>query len=644
MREAAIQSWDDARKVSAFLKSPKGNDLREKDLESWNLIKGSLVGWRLHNDQKFRINHYAIKNKLTLELSQLKFNTGQEKLWGALKTQEKAGLPVRILVIKCRQWGGSTETAAYMFDNAIFGERAENSSYLILSNELENADHLFSMHEIIYDNPPEGLVFPSRMKTAARHWKFSGVNSQIQVATAASGVKAKGKGRGHTRTGVHVSELAYYGAAEATMLGVVNSVPRQKYTYIILETTANGALGYAHDLYKLCVEGKSEYMLVFVGWHECEDMGYTIPFACSDEKTDFINSATKKENDLQRLFKLKWEQLKWRRLTIATECANDERLFTQEYPITAAEAFLTSGHPRFNVFILDRWSKEREIINRHLQPAKYTITNEAELIKDTNGDFAVYEEPEKYKYKMEPREYIVSVDVAEGKIISPDGRSRDESCIQVLKRGNMAVDDPAKYKTLTQVAKYTGYCEPIELAVKINHLGRWYNNALAAIESNGSGGTVNFALQHIHKYPHVYCRNVTDYTSLKVTKQLGFYTSRVTKPQAIDYLAAMIEQGEIEIVDDKTLSQCLTFVKKDVKIEAQSGCKDDEVMALAIGAFVNMEYRNFKEPKDSMKKEDEFTRKMKEIETSLGWRSGKKKREEEKYDKEEDRQYVPAFG
>jgi hypothetical protein len=52
---------------------------------------------------------------------------------------------------------------------------------------------------------------------------------------------------------------------------------------------------------------------------------------------------------------LTWEQLNWRRYTVANKCQGDEELFMQEYPSTPEEAFISSGRPKFNIPALRKY-------------------------------------------------------------------------------------------------------------------------------------------------------------------------------------------------------------------------------------------------------------------------------------------------
>ena len=64
---------------------------------------------------------------------------------------------------------------------------------------------------------------------------------------------------------------------------------------------------------------------------------------------------------------------------------------------------------------------------------------------------------------------------------------------------------------------------------------------------------------------------------------IGFSTNVKTKPLIIDQLRACLREGSIEINDAGTLKEMLTYVVSETgALEAEAGCHDDCVMALAM--------------------------------------------------------------
>jgi hypothetical protein len=119
-------------------------------------------------------------------------------------------------------------------------------------------------------------------------------------------------------------------------------------------------------------------------------------------------------------------------------------------------------------------------------------------------------------------------------------------------------------------------------------LGYHYNSALIIPERNNHGLVTCVALRNAN-YPYLYTDQVEGTLEPdKDTIKLGFYTSEATKPLIIDKLRALQREDEIEINDDTTLKEMLTFVvNENGKMEAEAGTHDDCVMALALAAHAH---------------------------------------------------------
>lgn len=598
-----------------MLSSP-GKELKKNDFAAHLILVESLHVWRMFHDQRYRLQNYTIIDKTTLNLSKLHFNTGQNKLWEKIDWQQKTGRPVRIVLLKARQWGGSTLTGAYLFDCATFpGPYVRNTDIFILSHEMKSSEFIFDMNERFYKYYPECLELPEITATDNNpsSWEFGKLESRITVGTA----KNLDVGRGTTRNRLHISEFASYGHAEEAMAALKNTVPKIPNSAVIIESTAKGYGTRFHDEWKSAKSGGNTLFLpVFVAWWEIEM--YTMPFDSMAERKDIALSLTPEEKKMRGAYNLQLEQLKWRRFTIKDECSGSEDMFKQEYPSNDREAFLTSGQTRFYMPVIDMWYTDEEAKQKKYPPQRLTVTEDGEYVSNQYGPLQVFEEPESFfgiDYKK-VREYLLAIDVAEGISVSRDGKERDDSVIQILKRMNMAIDDPSRPYILEQVAIWRGKVEPIELANIAFHIGMWYNKALIAVERNQSGGTVLGMLNHYHNppYPYLYFQEIEDYATKKLTKSLGFKTTSASRPMILDTMATMIEQKELIIHDLATLEQCQTFKRRDNgKCEAERGCKDDTVMALAIGCHVNMSYSAYKQPKDSVTNVDEFQNYIEDI-------------------------------
>jgi hypothetical protein len=114
-------------------------------------------------------------------------------------------------------------------------------------------------------------------------------------------------------------------------------------------------------------------------------------------------------------------------------------------------------------------------------------------------------------------------------------------------------------------------------------LGLHYNTARIAPENNNHGILTSVRLGRDLAYPNVYTEVNEGKLDDQHTIAIGFRTNVKTKPLIIDRLRASCREREIEINDAVTLREMLSYiVNESGGMEAENGCHDDTVMALAI--------------------------------------------------------------
>lgn len=116
-------------------------------------------------------------------------------------------------------------------------------------------------------------------------------------------------------------------------------------------------------------------------------------------------------------------------------------------------------------------------------------------------------------------------------------------------------------------------------------LGMYYNKALIGIEANFD----TFPIKELERlgYKKQYVRIKEDSYTGKSIKAFGFRTDRITRPLILSELQAIVNDNVEQINDKETLEEMLVFVRNEKgRPEAQEGCHDDLVMALAIAYYI----------------------------------------------------------
>lgn len=520
----------------------------------------------LRNPKEYCENLLVIRDKRQ-KLVPLRFNEAQDNLYAVIRQQAALGKPIRIIILKGRQEGISTVTEALMFQDAA---TRPNVKTLIVAHNSDATSNLFKMNKLFYDCLPR-RVQPMRKNSNARELTFEnptkdrkakarrpGLRSSIRCQTAGGG----GVGRSETLTNVHISEYAFWPKDKAALLlGIMQSVPDDPNTMVVIESTANG---YDHfkELWDGAVSGENAWIPVFLPWYL--EKGYRKAVPPGTEWTE-------EEEALRRDFGLDDEQLQWRRWCIKTNCGNSVEKFRQEYPNTPAEAFLLSGTPFFDNQALavqqmhaaepiaTGWFTYDAPEEQGEKPQNWKFTPAAD------GVVRIWKEPEKGV------PYVLGGDTA--------GDGSDCFTAHVLDN-----------RTGEQVAELQQRQSEILYARQVYCLGQYYNQALAAIE-------VNFSTYPERKleewnYPHLYQRERFDTYVNAMVKAFGWHTTPATRPQMLAELHTVMEEAPQVIQSRWTLGEMIVFVyDKNQKPQAAEGQHDDLVIAAAIAQMARTQQR-----------------------------------------------------
>ncbi len=172
----------------------------------------------------------------------------------------------------------------------------------------------------------------------ANELSFKRLGSKYGVATAG----AKAGGRGQTPNLFHGSEVGFWENAADHFKASVQGVPERPGSWVVLESTANGAQGEFYEQWNKAEAGESDFIPIFVPWFWQEEYRREVPegFQLSEEKDDTGLS----EREYADIHELSLEQMVWRRKKITTLGAAG---FRQEYPATSQEAFVASSDNSF---------------------------------------------------------------------------------------------------------------------------------------------------------------------------------------------------------------------------------------------------------------------------------------------------------
>ena len=262
------------------------------------------------------------------DVTSFSLNKAQLYIHQRLEQQFKETGRIRALILKGRQQGVSTyvEGRFYWRTSMNYGKKA-----FILTHEEEATRNLFEMAQRYHQ---WSQLKPETGATNAKELVFSKLDSGYKVGTAGN----KSVGRSSTLQLFHGSEVAFWPHADEHAKGILQAVPTEPGTEVILESTANGVGNFFHQQWKSAELGISDFQAIFVPWfwqHEYKRPVGGDPFQLTEE-----------EEALKVQYGLSDPQLNWRRHKIVELSAGGVdglKAFRQEYPMNAAEAFQVSG-------------------------------------------------------------------------------------------------------------------------------------------------------------------------------------------------------------------------------------------------------------------------------------------------------------
>lgn len=283
----------------------------------------------MHDDFEFyALNNLKIRPK-DGGLIDFKLSKAQRYLHTIAERQLAEKGFIRLIILKGRQLGIST-----YIDGRQFWRVTQNRGVraFILTHAADATNNLFDMTKRFYENCMEEFK-PSLKASNAKELAFDLLDSGYKIGTAGN----ESVGRSSTIQYLHASEAAFFSHAAEHAGGIMQTVPMSSGTEIFIESTANGVGNWFHQQWLSAEAGASDFIPVFLPWHWQDE--YT-----REVDDDFY--CTSEETELKKVYNLTDGQIMWRRIKIAemsVDGIDGNKLFKQEYPLNASEAFQASS-------------------------------------------------------------------------------------------------------------------------------------------------------------------------------------------------------------------------------------------------------------------------------------------------------------
>lgn len=543
----------------------------------------------------------------------------QRILVSRFEAKRKAGEPIRLILLKARQWGGSTTTQLYMAWLQFFHKKGLNS--LIIAHQGTASDEIKDMFDLMIKKHPVEFLHKLGEAYSENEPKLVGVGKsgsthrvpqrecKIKVGTA----ERPNGCRGGAYSLVHLSEVGLWQKTEGKspediVRSACSGILAKPYTMIVMESTANGTGNFFHREYSAAADPKvkSQYEALFIAWFQIEH--YSLPFNSAEELRAFAKQLWENRNNAytpsnreesgRYLWSL-WERgasleaIHWYIYERAGK--NDFAVMAAEFPSDDVEAFVHSGTMVFDKYLVKRFEpfcREPKFVGEVYADAdegEEALSN-LRFREDRQGLLSIWAMPDKFDdYEVTDR-YLTVVDVG--------GRSNkaDWSVIVVFDRLSMI--DGSEPPSV--VAQWYGHCDIDRLAWRAAQIAAFYNDSLLVIESNTlethdkerqveGGDQSQYILNQISDiYPNLYARKQSeDEIREGAPRKYGFHTNVATKPMIISTLVKVIRERLYIERDKRCLDEYDTYERKpNGAYGAIVGKHDDLLMTRAIGLHI----------------------------------------------------------
>ncbi len=342
-------------RVECYSPVSKGKEFIPKtmyDSDKFHMVKENAQAWRrlriCHDFEYWAATCCTIKDKRTGCDVFMRLNRPQRRVLAIMEQQRMAGEPVRLIMLKARQWGGSTLVQVYMAWIQLVHKRSWNS--LICAHVKDTAATIRGMYSKILSDYPadvwdeDGVCRPEfRVYERSTNIRYiPGRDCRVTLGSA----EKQDSVRGGDFAMAHLSEVAFWGdttrhSPEGFVRAICGSIMREPFTLIVMESTANGTGNFFHaEWLRACSAEGSDKIPVFVPWYEIEL--YSKPVGDVEALWSSLDSY---ERGLWHKYGCTLEQIAWyreKRREYPTR-----QLMAAEYPTDDVEAFANTGSSVF---------------------------------------------------------------------------------------------------------------------------------------------------------------------------------------------------------------------------------------------------------------------------------------------------------
>jgi hypothetical protein len=545
-----------------------------------------------HDFEYWAYTTVKIKPKEGGDLIKFKLNRPQLRLLKDVEDRRSINKPIRVVLVKARQYGGSTFYQVYMAWIQLRHKTNWNS--LIAAHINQAASNIRNMYSTLVNNYSLAEYSLTPFEGTTNIKQIAGRSNKITIGSMQNPESIRSDAVAMT----HLSEVGLWKKTEGKepedlVQSVLGTIPNLPLSMVVLESTAKGVDNYFHRTYLEAVRGNSGFSPMFVGWQEIAM--YQTEFEDHNEKLEFIASLT--SDDIARWSKgATLEGLKWYRGKLAEMNGNKWRM-SSEFPSDAAEAFQSTGARVFAPEYVQNMRKTccpPEFVGEVFPvgttgKAAFEGIEIKEIARGNASVWALPNDPPAPAGKKVLHRYALWADIG--------GRSHksDPSVISVFDRYWMLEGGKPE-----RVFTWKGHIDQDLFVWKAAQVARFYLNALFAFEVNRmsidrqtSEGSHEYTLldEISEYYQNLYKRTQPEKIMNSAPSSYGFHTNHSTKTMLTDNFNKILRTNGYVEKDDRAAYEADTFeLKQDGSMGAVDGGHDDVIFTTFGGIWLATSY------------------------------------------------------
>lgn len=620
--ERVLVEWTDERRVwlpkSMLRHNPGLQDLARpgglpkmwrdhwQGFESWEKCQARMAGWRL--DYDFELwSATCAEIKLDAETRQatglargnLVLNRAQRIYLDTLQSLFFSGVPVRIILLKARQWGGSTLTQLFM--SWVQQRHRTGWNIFIVALTITQASHIRAMYDIMR----EGLPWQLGRLTFGNYQGMSNIKyiPELDAILGVTSIERPDSARSFTIHMAHLSEVGLWPStvkvnAADTAQSITGAVPEEPMTIIVEESTAKGVGTYFHKHWQSATArpARTTYKPVFVSWLEIPKYRKDVEDLAAFARQYLKGTETGEPSMEMGLWKAgaSLEQIAWYQNKLKGFKGRIEKM-QSEFPTTPEEAFQSTGSRYFSIDAINQArastrppAKVGRLIGKE-RTGKLAL-QDLKFIPGDEGPISVWHEPG-HQWRLHEVGTTYSHRYCGYADFGGKRPEADWSVLTVLDRAPMCWAGVP-----VVAASVVCHLRPDLFAWLCAQVMQWYDQGLLAYEINRMrrdsgdeerGFEPEWSLAALDEvsgvYPNLYFRKDIEAADEHLQGlKLGFHLNQSTKPLIVNTLdAALDDQGYVER-DERALHELLSFEEKpDGTLGAVQGNHDDIVISRA---------------------------------------------------------------